>query len=107
MTSKDKWNKRIAWCHFFGEVIDIFDEAGCPPADNVGAAHLFWAMDTKRPPLETHPGNSLASVTLGGFESRRISVKFMNDRWTHAETPDEIKKEAIRLAELIKGHRSK
>lgn len=104
-SNKDLWKRRIDWCLFFGEVVDIFDEAGCPPADNVGAAHLLWSIDPEHPALEMNPANALASVVLGGFGNRTVGVKYMNAHFSYPETPEEIKEEAVRLAELIKEHR--
>ena len=61
MTSMhEKWKERLHWALRFGEVSELLDQLGCPPATDVGLAHLHWG------PPEDHTLPA-CSVTTGGF----------------------------------------
>jgi hypothetical protein len=104
--NKPKWKERIDWCHFFGEVVDVLDELGVPQADNVGAAHLWWARpDTD--PMHLNPSNALASVTLGGFGNRRVYFRCGSDMhdWGYAETPELIRSFGQKMKDYLEQNR--
>ena len=104
MSNKEKWRERVDWCLFFGDIVDACDAAGCPPADNIGAAHLFWAMEADRPLFDVNPSNALASVVLGGFGNRAASFR-MDEQFDLAKTPEQIKELAEKLTAFIRERR--
>lgn len=102
--NKTKWKERVEWCHFFGEVIDVLDAAGCPPARDVGAAHVRWMRPGTEPYDRFNQENTVAYVTLAGFGNRRVWFTVCEEGvhgLGYADTPAELEAFAKRLAEYL------
>lgn len=84
MTNFELWKERMNWARRFGDVVELLDSFGCPPADDVGLAHLHWHVD---------PNNidSVAPVyvTTGGFPRQRHRGENKRAHAIYLRAPDD------------------